>query len=215
MGTYAVIDFETTGLSPGHGARPTEIAVVMVQGDEIVDRYQSLMNPGVSIPYEIQSLTGITNAMVKAAPGIAEVMQEAAEFVGSHPLVAHNAAFDRKFWEHSLSGLECQKNPVFICSLLLARRLFPKAPNHRLATLVQTLGLPMTGRYHRALADAEATAYLLLHLKQELLRRFSIAAVHQDLLMAIQKVSQHKLESCISHWQLGEAKRNQDDVGGV
>lgn len=199
MSTYAVIDFETTGLSPNYGARPTEIAVVMVQGNKIVDRYQSLMNPGVPIPYDIQVLTGITNPMVKAAPGIAEVMQQAADFVGDHPLVAHNAAFDRKFWEHSLVSLQCKAKPIFICSLLLARRLFPDAPNHKLATLVRTLGLPATGRYHRALADAEATAYLLLHFRQELLRRFGIAAMSHQLLAAIQSTSRHKLEACIQH----------------
>lgn len=201
MGTYAVIDFETTGLSPAHGARPTEIAVVMVRDHHIVDRYQSLMNPGVPIPYDIQRLTGITNAMVKNAPPIAVVMQEAARFVGSHPLVAHNAAFDRKFWEHSLTARHRLNHPVFICSLLLSRRVFPQVPNHRLATLVKSLGLPSTGRYHRALADAEATAYLLLHLKQELLRRFGIAAVHHELLLTIQRSSRHQLESCVRNFK--------------
>jgi DNA polymerase-3 subunit epsilon len=196
MNTYAVIDFETTGLSPAHGARPTEIAVVMVQGDRIVDRYQSLMNPGVPIPAFIQSLTGITNQMVKSAPGVQEVMQEAANFVGDTPLVAHNAAFDRKFWDDC-----CRNNGTFICSLLLARRLFPDAPNHKLATLVQSLGLPATGRYHRALADAEATAYLLLHMQQELIRRFGLSSVGHDLLMAIQKVSRKKLEQCVQRYR--------------
>lgn len=203
MGTYAVIDFETTGLSPGHGARPTEIAVVMVRGNEIVDRYQSLMNPGVPIPYDIQSLTGITNAMVKGAPTISQVMKEAAEFVGGHPLVAHNAAFDRKFWEHSVLGQQCQPDAIFICSLLLSRRLFPQVPNHRLATLVQSLGLPSTGRYHRALADAEATAYLLLHIKQELLRRFGFVDVHHELLLTIQQANRQQLETCVSKYQPG------------
>lgn len=197
MGTYAVIDFETTGLSPGHGARPTEIAVVIVRGDQIVDRYQSLMNPGTPIPYDIQSLTGITNAMVRTAPSIAEVMRNAAEFVGNLPLVAHNAAFDRKFWEHSLLGLQTSFKPMFICSLLLARRLFPDAPNHKLATLARALELPNTGRYHRALADAEATAYLLLQFKQELMRRFGLSVMQPELLMAIQKASRHQLESCV------------------
>lgn len=192
MSTYAIIDFETTGLSPDHGARPTEVAIVMVQGDEIVDRFQSLMNPGVPIPGFIQSLTGITNQMVRSAPGVEEVMQQAEEFVGSTPLVAHNAAFDRKFWEHC-----CQGNSTFVCSLLLARRLLPDLSSYKLAALVQALGLPATGRYHRALADAEATAYLLLHMKQELLHRFDLASMPLDLLMAIQKVSKKKVEGCI------------------
>src|SRR6056297_2770688 len=72
---YAVIDFETTGLSPAHGARPTEIAVVRVRSGQIVDRFQSLMNPGVPIPWDIQQFTGITDAMVLLArrlvPGVA------------------------------------------------------------------------------------------------------------------------------------------------
>lgn len=201
MGSYAVIDFETTGLSPDHGARPTEIAVVIVKDDRIADRYQSLMNPGVPIPPFIQSLTGITNQMVKAAPAVGEVMQQAAEFVGDLPLVAHNAAFDRKFWEHNVTTEVAKATRTFICSLLLARRLLPDASSHKLGSLVQLLGLPDTGRYHRALADAEATAYLLLHFKQELLRRFGVAGVNHELLLAIQNTSRHKLDVCVRQWQ--------------
>src|SRR5690606_6976722 len=94
----AVIDFETTGMSPQSGARPTEIAVLMLEDGVISGSYQSLMNPGVSIPWQIQQLTGITNAMVCQAPSVERVMREAADFVGDVPLLAHNAAFDGKFW---------------------------------------------------------------------------------------------------------------------
>lgn len=197
LSTYAVIDFETTGLSPLHGACPTEIAVVLVSNDRITDRYQSLMNPGVPIPSDIQALTGITNAMVRKAPSVAEVMKQAAIFVGSHPLVAHNAAFDQKFWDAELQRINLQRQQQFVCSLLLSRRIFPEVSSHRLGTLVQTLRLPNTGRSHRALADAEATAYLFLRLQQELMRRFQLSAVSHDLLLAIQAKSRHKLESCV------------------
>lgn len=197
MGSYAVIDFETTGLSPDHGARPTEIAVVLVRDGEIVDRYQSLMNPGVPIPYPIQALTGISNAMVRDAPDVATVMAMAADFVGDQPMVAHNAAFDRKFWDVELRRLRRQRERDFVCSMLLARRVFPHAPNHKLATLVQVLGLPATGRYHRALADAEATAYLLLHLQQEIQRRFGLPQVGYELLLAIQGVNKWQLADCV------------------
>lgn len=201
MSTHAVIDFETTGLSPAHGARPTEIAVVLVDGDQIVDRYQSLMNPGVPIPYEIQALTGITNDMVRNAPRGETVMREAADFIGDRPMLAHNAAFDRKFWEAELRRIQRPRQQEFACSLLLARRLFPNAPNHKLGTLVQTLSLPATGRYHRALADAEATAWLLLRIRQELLRRFRLAAVSHELLLAIQGASRSQLEACVQRHQ--------------
>jgi len=197
LNTYAVIDFETTGLSPDHGARPTEIAVVLVSHDRIIDRYQSLMNPGVHIPYEIQAFTGITNEMVRKAPSVREIMKQAVQFVGKHPLVAHNAAFDRKFWDAELQKINLRFDHKFACSLLLSRRLFPDAPNHKLATLVQNLHLPNTGRHHRALADAEATAHLLMRIQQELLRRFRLSDVSHDLLLAIQCANRSQLETCV------------------
>lgn len=197
MNSHAVIDFETTGLSPANGARPTEIGIVIINGDKITDRYQSLMNPGVPIPYEIQSLTGITNAMVRSAPNVETVMGEALDFVGDHPMTAHNAAFDRKFWDAELRRIQRWRQREFACSLLLARRLFPQAPNHKLATLVRLLRLPATGRYHRALADAEATAYLLRHIEQEIQHRFSLSAVSHELLIAIQTANRSQIEACV------------------
>ena len=94
----AVIDFETTGMSPSQGARATEVAIVLLGRDgQVVDRFQSLMKSGAWIPPFITQLTGITNAMVNAAPDAAQVMQDAARFVGDAPMVAHNASFDSKF----------------------------------------------------------------------------------------------------------------------
>ena len=197
MSAYAVIDFETTGLSPAHGAKPTEVGVCLVEEGRIVDRYQSLMNPGVSIPYDVQQLTGITDKMVKAAPAISSVMKETADFVGDRPLLAHNAAFDRKFWEIELNNIKRKPRIDMACSLLLSRRLFPQLANHRLETLVTSLKLPMEGSYHRALADAECTAHLLLRIQQELKKRFKLASVNHALLMAIQSASKHDLHHCI------------------
>lgn len=199
MNTYAVIDFETTGLSPAHGARPTEIAVVLVQQGRIIDRYQSIMNPGVHIPTAIQQLTGITNDMVRAAPSVVNVMKKAASFVGDYPIVAHNAAFDRKFWEQEVNKNRSARQQ-YLCSLLLARRLFPDAPNHKLATLVGLLGLPMAGTYHRALADAECTAYLLIRMEQELTRRYPLASVDCGLLLALQSANKFQLDRCVREY---------------
>lgn len=196
--TFAVIDFETTGLSPEHGARPTEIAVVLVRNDQIVDRYQSLMNPQVVIPAEIQALTGITQAMVSKAPAVSTVMQQAVDFAGEYPLVAHNAAFDRKFWDVEVDRLRRPRAQPFVCSLLLSRRLFPDAVSHRLSTLVQTLQLPQTGQYHRALADAEATAYLLIRIQKELRMRYGIESVSDELLCQIQSMARSKINSFMS-----------------
>lgn len=201
MGIHAVIDFETTGLSPALGARPTEVAIVLIAEGKIVDRFQSLMNPGVPIPNDIQALTGITNEMVRKAPKVEVVIRDAVQFVGTHPIVAHNAAFDSKFWDAELRRINGRRKQEFACSMLLARRIFPEAPNHKLGTLVRTLGLPATGRYHRALADAEATAYLVLHIQQELQRRFHLSVVSHELLIAIQTASRSQLDACIRRYR--------------
>ncbi len=71
---FAIIDFETTGLSPDYGDRITEFAVVIVESNKIVDQYQSLVNTGVSVPYYIQKLTGITDQMVSSAPTAEKVI---------------------------------------------------------------------------------------------------------------------------------------------
>lgn len=201
MTTYAVIDFETTGMSPELGARATEVAIVLVEDGRVVDRYQSLMNAGAFIPYEIQMLTGITNAMVRSAPGADEVMHAAAQFVGSCPLVAHNAAFDRKFWNAELQRLGQRSSADFVCSLLLSRRLVPDAPNYKLGTLINTLCLPATGRYHRALADAEATANLFVHLGDALSRRYELPALSLELLLAVQKAPRLQIDRCVERFR--------------
>jgi DNA polymerase-3 subunit epsilon len=200
METLAVIDFETTGMSPGHGARATEIAAVLVRDGTIVGRYQSLMNAGAYVPPFIEELTGISNAMIRKAPPAEQVMREVAEFVGAYPLAAHNAAFDRKFWDDELARAGLSRQQEFACSLLLARRLYPDAPNHKLGTLVEYARVPVAGRFHRALADAEMTANLLLRMEEELMRRYELEAVSHELLRAVQAVPRQKLDSLLACW---------------
>ena len=200
METVAVIDFETTGLSPDHGARATEIAAVLVQDGKVVDRYQSLMNAGVGIPQFIEDLTGITTAMVRKAPPTEDVMRAVADFVGDYPLVAHNASFDSKFWDAELGRIRRRRRQEFACSMLVARRVFPLAPSHKLGVLVEFAKLPVAGRYHRALADAEMTASLLVHMEEELRQRYKVVHVTHELLREIQKVNKHQLARCLERW---------------
>ncbi|CAM3382554.1 3'-5' exonuclease [Polaromonas hydrogenivorans] len=187
MKLTAVIDFETTGISPGCGDRATEVAIVLLEGGRVVDRFQSLMNAGVRIPSFITQLTGITNAMVAGAPDAAQVMTQASRFVGDAPLVAHNAAFDRKFWQAELDRAGLAAPQPFICTLLLSRRLYPQAPNHKLGSLVDFHGLPRTGQAHRALADAEMAAELLGQIQHDLRTRHRVAQPDHALLMALQR----------------------------
>lgn len=202
MEVVAVIDFETTGLSPDQGDRATEIAAVLLKDGKVIDRYQSLMNAGVRIPAFITELTGITDAMIRNAPPVAEVMREVFDFVGDYPLVAHNASFDSRFWDAELNRVRRKRRQEFACSMLVARRLFPQAPNHKLGVLVEYANLPVTGRYHRALADAEMAASLLVHMEEELRRRYQLCDVPHELLRKIQKVQKNQLDKCVAGYRL-------------
>jgi DNA polymerase-3 subunit epsilon len=204
METLAVIDFETTGMSPAQGARATEIAAVLVQGGQVVGRFQSLMHTGAWVPPFIEQLTGISNAMLAAAPPARAVMHELMRFTRGCPLVAHNAAFDRGFWlaEAAHAGCEPDAAHRFACTLLLSRRLYPHAANHRLGTLAALHRLPDHGRAHRALADALTTAQLLLRLQQDLGERFADVLagrpVSHALLCQLQRAPRTQLERCLA-----------------
>ena len=198
MAHTAVIDFETTGISPGGGDRATEVAIVLREGAQVVDRFQSLMNAGVRIPPFITGLTGITNAMVAGAPPAAQVMAEAARFVASAVLVAHNAAFDRRFWQAELALCGLPAHQPFICTLLLARRLYPQAPSHKLGALVDYHGLARTGQAHRALADAEMAAALLGQIEHDLRSRHGVARPDHAVLLGLQRCAKPSLDAFIA-----------------
>ena len=114
--TFAVIDFETNGDMPQNGGRPTEIAAVLVRDGIIVDRYQSLMNAGVYVPYFIEELTGISNEMLRTGPPSAHDMADALDFVGTAKPDAHNASFDKMFWNDEHARLHRRRNVVLACT---------------------------------------------------------------------------------------------------
>jgi DNA polymerase III subunit epsilon len=193
METIAVIDFETTGLGPTTGGRATEIAAVLVRQGAVVDAWSSLMNSGAWVPPQIQALTGISNEMLASAPDSASVMRELARFTRGCPLVAHNAAFDRGFWQAEMQRAGIARDPAheFACTVLLSRRLWPEAHGHGLGAMTQFHGLSFTGRAHRAMADARVTAELLLKVQAEVARRFAMdlgdMAVDHALMQQLQR----------------------------
>ncbi|PKK90232.1 MAG: DNA polymerase III subunit epsilon [Candidatus Wallbacteria bacterium HGW-Wallbacteria-1] len=172
MDRMAVIDFETTGLSPDMGDRAIEIAAVIVEKNRIVDRFQSLMNCGLAIPPFIQQLTGINNQMLEDAPKSSAVMKDFAGFAGNIPLIAHNASFDQKFLDAEWRRVGIKRRQPVICSMLLSRRVYQDSPNHKLGTLASFLNLPVCGNFHRAMADAEVTAHLMFRMAQDLRHRY-------------------------------------------
>jgi DNA polymerase-3 subunit epsilon len=200
MSCIAVIDFETTGLSPAMGDRATEVAIVLVEHGQVVDRFQSLMNAGRYIPSFIESLTGISNAMIAAAPAAEKVMAEANRFVGNAPMVAHNASFDRRFWEAELSRAGETASQPFACTMLVARRLYPQAPSHKLGVLIDYHRLPKAGRAHRAMADAEMAASLLGQIQDDLRSRHRVASPDHSLLLALQRCAKPAVPALMSKY---------------
>lgn len=207
METVAVLDFETTGLSPAWGDRATEIAITLVREGMVIDKFQSLMNAGRRIPFEVTQLTGITNDMIASAPPISKVMRDASKFVGKMPVVAHNASFDKKFWDSELKDLSIPSDNIFACTLLLSRRLYPNAQNHRLSTLVAFLGLPKAGRAHRAMVDTEMTSHLWLRIQKDVCTKYGIQPVTHELLTRVQKVARAKVPTLLQE-QAGSTRRS-------
>lgn len=186
--TVVVFDFETTGLSPTQGERAIEIGAVRIEQGVITSRFQRLMNPGQRINSFIEDYTGITNAMVRNAPSCAEVMHEFADFIDGYNLVAHNASFDQRFLDAELQRIRRHYSGQFACSMLAARRLYPDAQNHKLGTLVTYKRLPTDGTYHRALADAEMTAYLWLAMLNDIEKSYALRDISFSLMQALMKV---------------------------
>jgi DNA polymerase-3 subunit epsilon len=149
--------------------------------------------------------------MLRDAPPATQVMHEVCRFTRGLPLVAHNAAFDRGFWraETQRAGLDEDPAHEFACTVLLSRRLYPHAPNHRLGTLAALHQLPSAGRAHRALADAEVTAHLLLQIQNDVSARFvdELCQRRADhgLLRALQRSDARALQRCVARYEPAEA----------
>lgn len=166
--SVVVLDFETTGLSPNQGDRAIEIGAVKLVDGEVVDTFQQLMNPGFRVSAFIESYTGITNNMLRTAPGCDEVMASFSEFIAGENLIAHNASFDKRFLDTELERINLGYSGEFTCSLLIARRLIPDAPSHSLGELIRYKNIDTDGVFHRALADAQMTAKLWLQMIEDL-----------------------------------------------
>jgi DNA polymerase III subunit epsilon len=189
-----MLDFETTGLSPDAGDRITEVAALRIVDGRVTDRFVSLVNCGVRIPSFITQLTGITQAMVDGAPAASTVVPELLRFIGRDALSAHNASFDAKFLlaESRMLGLAPEYQQL-VCSLKLARRVFPGMGSYKLGTLARALGIRFNSKAHRAEADAEVSAQLLLHISGHLQNQYGIAAIDAPLLESVNRLSAAKV----------------------
>ncbi|MGI4873839.1 MAG: exonuclease domain-containing protein [Janthinobacterium lividum] len=155
---YAIIDIETTGGQPAID-RITEIAIFVHDGQQVIDQYTTLLNPGRAIPPFITQLTGITNDMVADAPRFHEVARKVVEMTEGCVFVAHNVRFDYSFIKKEFADLGYNYSRKTLCTVRLSRSLIPGQPSYSLGKLCKSVGIPLNGR-HRAAGDAEATSIL-------------------------------------------------------
>jgi DNA polymerase III subunit epsilon len=159
---FAIIDIETTGLN-ARKDRITEIAIYVHDGEKIVDKFESLINPECRIPYHITALTGISNKMVAEAPHFYEVAKQIVEMTDGNIFVAHNASFDYNFIRCEFKRLLYDYSRRTLCTKKLSRKLMPGLQSYGLGNLAKFLEIKNQAR-HRAAGDALATVQLLEHL---------------------------------------------------
>lgn len=152
--TLAFLDLETTGGSAGHD-RITEIGIRFWRDGEVVDEWQTLVNPQARIPAYIERFTGITNDMVADAPVFGAIADELRERLEGCVFVAHNARFDYGFIKAEFRRLEQPFSARVLCTVKLSRRLYPEHRRHNMDALIQRHGLARVQR-HRAMGDVAA-----------------------------------------------------------
>lgn len=161
---YAIVDIETTG-GYASGSGITEIAILIHDGQQVIERYSSLVNPNQSIPLSIQAFTGITNEMVALSPAFPELATHIYGLLAGRIFVAHNVNFDYSFIKHHLAAAGYHLDVPKLCTVRMSRKLRPGLPSYSLGRLCDALGIPLSNR-HRAGGDADATAILFGQLMQ-------------------------------------------------
>ena len=174
-GSFVVIDLETTGFSIEE-ADIIEIGAVRVEGGIISETYSRLIYPGYFLPRRVTEITGITNAMVIGQPTIGEVIGEFMDFIGTNIVVGHNVKQDIKFLDKYTKIYLGKKLKIpHICTLQLARNLFPGLGNYTLHNLADHFGIAYK-KVHRALDDAMTTAKLFMIMLEFLWKNMGISS---------------------------------------
>ena len=177
-GEFVVFDLETTGLSAGSD-RITEIGAVKVRGGEIVDVFNTFVNPGRHIPEKITQLTSITDAMVKDAPDEAEALKLWEQFCPPDTvLVAHNADFDCSFMSAAYARQQKPFRNTYIDTVTISRSLYKELKNHKLDTVAEHLKVGEF-HHHRACDDAETLAKIFLRMMQDMRDRNHIDCIEK------------------------------------
>ena len=163
--SYVVLDLETTGGS-ATGDFVTEIAAVRIDNGQESERWSTLVNPGVPIPYFIQNLTGINDAMVADAPRFKHLADKLLSLLEGSVLVAHNAGFDHGFLRGEFARLNHDLRVPSLCTVRLSRKLYPQFKSHGLDAIMQRHHLQTDAR-HRAMGDVDMVLAWLAQAQSE------------------------------------------------
>ena len=162
---YVVVDLEAT--STGSKAKIIQVGIVVIEDGEIVDHYTTDVNPHEPLDAHIKELTGLTDQRLAQAPDFSQVARKIFDLVKDGIFVAHNVQFDANLLAENLffEGYEL-RNPR-VDTVELAQVFFPELEKYSLPILCQELGIPLK-HAHTALSDAQATAELLLFLREKM-----------------------------------------------
>jgi DNA polymerase-3 subunit epsilon len=155
---YAIVDIETTG---GYAAANgiIEISVQIFDGENVIEQFETLINPGQQIPRYIEAFTGISNEMVQDAPRFEDIAEKVYTILQGNIFVAHNVNFDYSFIKNHLEFYGYSLNVKKLCTVRLARQIFPGLASYSLGKLCHSLEIVLKNR-HRAGGDAAATVTL-------------------------------------------------------
>jgi DNA polymerase-3 subunit epsilon len=163
---FIAVDVETSGYSSHRGGRVIEVGAVAVENGIVVAEFETLIDSGAQIHYGAFQVHGISEEMLYGQPLPEEVWRGFREFIGTSPLIAHNAPFDSAFIRHELARLTISLPNQWHCTVRLARHKLPQLHNHKLDTVYRHLfgALPPAVKRHRALDDARLAARIWLEL---------------------------------------------------
>ncbi|MFZ1258670.1 MAG: exonuclease domain-containing protein [Candidatus Saccharimonas sp.] len=180
---FVFVDIETNG-GNGPRGRVIEVAAIKVEGGEIIDTYQSLINPSANIPHWITTLTGIDNGDLAQAPYFDDIAVQLYEFMDGCVFAAHNVLFDYSFLKREFKACDIAFSPKLFCTVKMSRALWPEHQGHSLEKVIARHNL-VAHKRHRAYDDALA----ILHYTQLTLRKKGEQALRAN--MAAQLKTKH------------------------